>query len=77
MTTFERILDVLETIACEMDYIYEAIKDIDNSVPEKSQSIANVVNAREATNRRVIGFYETLLNELDWEDFDADNDLED
>lgn len=73
MTTFERILDAIDTITCEMDYIYKAIENIDNSVPAKAQSIADIVEARELTNRRVIDFYEALLDELDWEDFDVDD----
>ena len=72
MTTLERIFDTLEVIATEADYIYEAIEKIDNSVPQKSQSIAEVVAAREATNRNLISFYEELLHILDWEDFDTD-----
>lgn len=75
MTTIERIFDVMETIATEMDYIYEAIEKIDNSVPQKSDSIAKVVESREKTNLALINFYEQLLNEfdnLDWKDFDED-----
>lgn len=72
MTTLERIFDTLEVIATEADYIYEAIEKIDNSVPQKSQSIAEVVAAREVTNRNLISFYEKLLHILDWEDFDTD-----
>lgn len=72
MTTLERILDTMETIATEADYIFEAIQKIDNSVPQKSESIANVVSAREKTNQRLISFYENLLDSLDWEDFDED-----
>lgn len=72
MTTIERIFDVMETIATEMDYIYEAIEKIDNSVPQKSESIAKVVKSREKTNLALINFYEQLLDDLDWEDFDED-----
>lgn len=72
MTTLERILDAMEVIATEADYVFEAIQRIDNSVPQKSESIANVVSAREKTNQRLISFYENLLNSLDWEDFDED-----
>ena len=72
MTTIERIFDVMETIATEMDYIYEAIEKIDNSVPQKSESIAEVVKSREKTNLALINFYEQLLDDLDWEDFDED-----
>ena len=75
MTTIERIFDVMETIAAEMDYVYEAIEKIDNSVPQKSDSIAKVVESREKTNLALINFYEQLLNEfdnLDWKDFDED-----
>ena len=72
MTTIERIFDVMETIATEMDYIYEAIEKIDNSVPQKSESIAEVVKSRERTNLALINFYEQLLDDLDWEDFDED-----
>lgn len=72
MTTIERIFDVMETIATEMDYIYEAIAKIDNSVPQKSDSIAKVVESREKTNLALINFYERLLDDLNWEDFDED-----
>ena len=72
MTTIERIFDVMETIATEMDYIYEAIEKIDNSVPQKSESIAEVVKSREKTNLALINFYEQLLDDLDWEDFDEE-----
>lgn len=72
MTTLERILDAMEVIATEADYVFEAIQRIDNSVPQKSESIANVVSAREKTNQRLISFYENLLDSLDWEDFDED-----
>lgn len=75
MTTIERIFDVMETIAAEMDYIYEAIEKIDNSVPQKSDSIAKVVESREKTNQRLISFYENLLDSLDWEDFDENEDV--
>lgn len=75
MTTLERILDAMEVIATEADYVFEAIQRIDNSVPQKSESIANVVSAREKTNQRLISFYENLLDSLDWEDFDEDEDI--
>ena len=75
MTTLERILDAMEVIATEADYVFEAIQRIDNSVPQKSESIANVVSAREKTNQRLISFYENLLDSLDWEDFDEDEDV--
>jgi hypothetical protein len=75
MTTLERILDAMEVIATEADYVFEAIQRIDNSVPQKSESIANVVSAREKTNQRLISFYENLLDSLDWEDFDEDENV--
>lgn len=75
MTTLERILDAMEVIATEADYVFEAIQRIDNSVPQKSESIANVVSAREKTNQKLISFYENLLDSLDWEDFDEDEDV--
>ena len=74
MTTLERILDAIEIISSEMDYIYEAVKGVDNSVPEKARSIADIVEARELTNRRCVDFYESLLESLDWDDFDEDYD---
>lgn len=74
MNTIERILDALDVITCEMDYIYEAIKNIDNSVPEKSQAIADVISSREATNRKCIDFYKRLLDSVDWDDFDTDEE---
>ena len=55
-----------------MDYVYDAIKNIDNSVPAKSTAFSEVVAAREETNRRCVDFYERLLDSLDWEDFDED-----
>ncbi len=76
MTTMERILDALEIITSEMDYVYEAIRNIDNSVPAKAQAIADVVSSREVTNRRCVDFYERLLDSLDWEDFDEDYEPE-
>lgn len=72
MTTLERILDTIEVISTEADYIYEAIKNIDNSVPAKATAFANVVTARENTNQRMVDFCEKLLDALDWEDFDED-----
>ena len=54
------------------DYIYEAIKKIDNSVPAKSQAIAEVVREREKTNRKLIAFYEQILDLDGWEDEDFD-----
>lgn len=72
MTTLERILDTIEVISTEADYIYEAIKNIDNSVPVKATAFANVVTARENTNQRMVDFCEKLLDALDWEDFDED-----
>lgn len=77
MTTIERILDTIEVIVAEADYIYDAIKNIDNSVPQKSDAIAAVVKAREETYRRSIDFYKQILDHLDWEDFDTDDDIED
>lgn len=71
MTTLERILDTIEVITTEADYVYDAIKNIDNSVPQKSEAIANVVKEREKTNRMIVAFYEQLLD-FDWEDFDED-----
>ena len=76
MTTLERILDTIEVITSEMDYIYDAIKNIDNSVPAKAQSIADVVTSREETHKRCIDLYEKILDSLDWEDFDEDDDIE-
>lgn len=72
MTTLERILDTIEVISTEADYIYEAIKNIDNSVPAKASAFADVVTARENTNQRMVDFCERLLDALDWEDFDED-----
>lgn len=67
-----RILDAIDIITTEMDYIYEAIKKIDNSVPAKSQAIAEVVKEREKTNRKLIAFYEQILDLDGWEDEDFD-----
>ena len=68
----DRILDAIDIIATEMDYIYEAIKKIDNSVPAKAQTIAEVVREREKTNRKLIAFYEQVLDLDGWEDEDFD-----
>ena len=68
----DRILDAIEVITTEMDYVYEAIKKIDNSVPAKSQAIAEIVKEREKTNRKLIAFYEQILDLEDWEDEDFD-----
>ena len=68
----DRILDAIEVITTEMDYVYEAIKKIDNSVPAKSQAIAEIVKEREKTNRKLIAFYEQILNIDDWENEDFD-----
>ena len=68
----DRILDAIDIITTEMDYIYEAIKKIDNSVPAKSQAIAEVVREREKTNRKLIAFYEQILDLAGWEDEDFD-----
>ena len=68
----DRILDAIEVITTEMDYVYEAIKKIDNSVPAKSQAIAEVVKEREKTNRKLIAFYEQILDLDGWEDEDFD-----
>ena len=67
-----RILDAIDIITTEMDYIYEAIKKIDNSVPAKAQAIAEVVREREKTNRKLIAFYEQILDFNDWEDENFD-----
>lgn len=78
MTTLERILDAIEVIATEADYVYDAINKIDNSASQKSETIANVVAEREQTNRELISFYERILDSFDWEDFDTDfEDLDD
>ena len=61
MTTLERILDTIEVISTEADYIYEAIKNIDNSVPAKATAFANVVTARENTNQRMVDFVKSFL----------------
>ena len=67
----DKILDAIDVITTEMDYIYEAIQKIDNSVPAKAQAIAEVVKEREKTNRKLIAFYEQLLDLDSWEeDFD-------
>lgn len=76
MTTLERILDAIEVITTEADYVYDAIKNIDNSVPQKSEAIAKVVSEREKTNRMIVAFYEQLLD-FNWEDFDEDPDFDD
>lgn len=68
----DRILDAIDIITTEMDYIYEAIKKIDNSVPAKAQAIAEVVREREKTNRKLIAFYEQVLDLDGWEDEDFD-----
>jgi len=68
----DRILDAIDIITTEMDYIYEAIKKIDNSVPAKAQAIAEVVKEREKTNRKLIAFYEQVLDLDGWEDEDFD-----
>ena len=68
----DRILDAIDIITTEMDYIYEAIKKIDNSVPAKSQAIAEVVREREKTNRKLIAFYEQILDLDGWEDENFD-----
>lgn len=68
----DRILDAIDIITTEMDYIYEAIKKIDNSVPAKAQAIAEVVKEREKTNRKLIAFYEQILDLDGWEDEDFD-----
>ena len=68
----DRILDAIEVITTEMDYVYEAIKKIDNSVPAKSQAIAEVVKEREKTNRKLIAFYEQILDLDGWEDENFD-----
>lgn len=68
----DRILDAIDIITTEMDYVYEAIKKIDNSVPAKAQAIAEVVKEREKTNRKLIAFYEQVLDLNDWEDEDFD-----
>jgi len=70
METKERILDAIEVITTEMDYIYEAIKNIDNSVPAKSAAIAEVVREREQTNRELIDFCKQLLNDCSCDDDD-------
>lgn len=68
----DRILDAIDIITTEMDYIYEAIKKIDNSVPAKAQAIAEVVKEREKTNRKLIAFYEQILDLDGWEDENFD-----
>ena len=68
----DRILNAIDIITTEMDYIYEAIKKIDNSVPAKSQAIAEVVREREKTNRKLIAFYEQILDLDGWEDENFD-----
>jgi len=68
----DRILDAIDIITTEMDYVYEAIKKIDNSVPAKAQAIAEVVKEREKTNRKLIAFYEQVLDLDGWEDEDFD-----
>lgn len=68
----DRILDAIDIITTEMDYVYEAIKKIDNSVPAKAQAIAEVVKEREKTNRKLIAFYEQILDLDGWEDEDFD-----
>lgn len=68
----DRILDAIDIITTEMDYVYEAIKKIDNSVPAKAQAIAEVVKEREKTNRKLIAFYEQILDLDSWEDEDFD-----
>lgn len=68
----DRILDAIDIITTEMDYVYEAIKKIDNSVPTKAQAIAEVVREREKTNRKLIAFYEQVLDLDGWEDEDFD-----
>ena len=68
----DRILDAIDIITTEMDYVYEAIKKIDNSVPAKAQAIAEVVREREKTNRKLIAFYEQILDLDGWEDEDFD-----
>ena len=68
----DRILDTIDIITTEMDYVYEAIKKIDNSVPAKAQAIAEVVKEREKTNRKLIAFYEQILDLDGWEDENFD-----
>ena len=62
--TVEYILGQIEKISEEPAYIREAIERIDNSAPEKSASIAAVVEAREATNRKVLDFYRQIYSDL-------------
>ena len=63
----EYVLAQIEKIGEEPAYIKEAIAKIDNSVPEKSEAVARVVEAREETNRELLGFYRALYADLNRE----------
>ncbi|MBE6723725.1 MAG: hypothetical protein E7576_00805 [Ruminococcaceae bacterium] len=65
--TVEYVLGQIEKISAEPAYIGEAIAKIDNSAPEKSGSIAAVVEARESTNRAVLDFYRQIYSDLNAE----------
>ena len=62
--TIEYVLAQIEKLSAEPAYVREAIEKIDNSVPDKAQAIAAVVEAREATNRSVLDFYRQIYADL-------------
>ena len=52
--TEEQVNFIIESIVENNEHIEAAIKAIDNSVPQKSEAIAKVVEARELTNRMLL-----------------------
>ena len=62
--TIEYVLTQIEKLSAEPAYVREAIEKIDNSVPDKAQALAAVVEAREATNRSVLDFYRQIYADL-------------
>ena len=73
MLTMEYILGKIETIANDTFHIHEAIEAIsqikstgpgDVGTQEQTKAIGDIVKAREATNQRLIAFYEKLYDDL-------------
>lgn len=62
--TVEYVLGQIEKLSEEPAYIREAIEKIDNSAPEKSEAIARVVEAREATNQAALDFYRQIYGDF-------------
>lgn len=73
MLTMEYILGKIEAIANDTFHIHEAIEAIsqikstgpgDVGTQEQTKAIGDIVKAREATNQRLIAFYEKLYDDL-------------